>query len=123
MPVKTPEALNQSGHTEASPLTAGASFSATSSGTTPTYAGSVRLKAGTFTFKAHIGCVNTAHAATAKLYRSSTGDLIASIGGSAGGLTNRQVSNVTIPAEDWYEITLETNNSDGVGLLRGVSWE
>lgn len=92
-----------------------------SSGTVPYAAGDVYLQSGSNTVEAYMGCQDPSHAATLKVYRTDNGALVATIGGVASGLTSRS-GTFTAPVSGWYELTLETNNANGVALLRGIKW-
>lgn len=96
----------------------------TVTGSVETAVGSVYLSSGTIaTVRAFIGCQDILMAATMVIRRNSDASLIATVGGVAGGVTERTTTSVSIPSTAWYDIFLYTNNVSGVGIARGLTLE
>ena len=92
-------------------------------GTIAESVGAVWIEAGTLTtVRAYMGCQSPAHTAVLLLYRASTGALILTLNG-AGAIATRTTTNLSIPADDMYEIYFKCNTSGGTAMLRNFSWK
>lgn len=90
-------------------------------GTSAKFIGAVKLQAGvTPSIKALIGCIDVTHSASLEIRRFTTGVTLTTLGGVAGGLTERTQSSVTIPATDWYGFYLKGSAGGTVSFCMGV---
>lgn len=93
-------------------------------GTVETYVGSVYIKVGNIlTIRAMLGSQNPVHSASLRMRRFTGATLITTVGGVAGALGNRTVSNVSITNEDWYDMFMFSSDPAGVAICGGVSLE
>ena len=99
----------------------GVPLTLTVNGTTPIAAGTIYLNSSPSIVIAYIGCSDPTYAATIKIYRADTSVLVATLGGVAGGLTDRTV-NFTAPITGNYDLTFEADNELATALLRGIRW-
>ncbi len=89
--------------------------------TTPLNVGSVWLNAATYQApEADIGCASPAHAATLKL-KQADGTVLATVGGTAGGVQWRHASaGFTLATGQYVDITLESNHATAIAVPRGL---
>lgn len=93
-------------------------------GTSARFLGSLRLPGGVSPrIRVLIGCVDTTKSATLEIRRFTGGATIVTLGGVAGGLTERTTTTVTIPASDWYGLYLYGSDSTAVSLCKGIAIE
>jgi hypothetical protein len=92
-------------------------------GTAPSIVGSIWIDEGTYRFRAQVGCLDPDDAATLHVRTiADVSELVASVGGYAGGVTGRSSDEVRISTSGWYNLVLFSDDDDGLALLRGVSW-
>lgn len=91
-------------------------------GTAPIIVGGLKLAARTYSAPAAaIGCGNPANAATLEI-RQADGTVLATIGGTAGGLDWRTApAGFTLAAAEFVDLVLYTDSADAVAFIRGVT--
>jgi hypothetical protein len=93
-------------------------------GTSAKFIGAVKIPAGTSnSIKTLIGCVDVTTAATLEIRRFTTGTTVTTLGGIAGGLTERTQTAVAFPATDWYGFYLYGDGAPTVSFCKGVTIE
>ncbi len=92
-------------------------------GTLETIVGSVYLKGSSIiSARAMIGSQAVGDTATLNIRHTSDATLLATLGGVAGFLTERSLSDVTI-SEGWFDLLLFSDNIGGKAICNGVFFE